>query len=94
MVQTLKKNTTYRFYKNIQEFLNVYYPLVMIGLIMALSIMANTLFSLGYVIVLSYMCFTIDAFLSIKRARLRIAPRLAKYFQPYMVIEITLILIY
>jgi hypothetical protein len=55
--QILNSSQLYRVYKQLQRFANIYYSMMVLSLVIILSIMSNTLFSLGYIIVLSVMMF-------------------------------------
>lgn len=80
-IQKLKAlSLSYRFYKFGQGFCTVYYPMIMICLILILSIMASTLFSLGYVTGVCYLMYSISSFLDIEKARKWVMPKLICIF--------------
>lgn len=85
--QLLNSSQLYRVYKQLQRFANIYYSMMVLSLVIILSIMSNTLFSLGYIIVLSIMMFKNRLFLNVHDARNTLAPILKKYVLPYMIFE-------
>jgi len=48
-----------------QRFLNVYYSKIMVAMIIILSILSNSVFSLGYVIILCILMFYNEVFLNV-----------------------------
>ena len=84
----------YRFYKMMQRMSNIYYSKLMVMMIMILSILSNTLFSLGYILLLSCVMFFSKLFYDVDSARTTLLPLLKKFVIPYMHFEIMLQLIY
>lgn len=77
-------------FKLIQIFVNFYYPKLMIAMILILSIMSNTLFSLGYVIMFCIIMMSNSLFLDTHNAKTKLLPRLKHWLVPYMLIELLL----
>ena len=67
--EVLSHSKRYNFYKFSERFALLYYPKVMVFLIMSLAIMSNTVFALGYILLLSVMMFSSKLFLHFDRAR-------------------------
>lgn len=84
----------YRFYKMMQRIANVYYGKFMVVMIIILSIMANTIFSLIYIILLSLLVFYNSFFLNIKKARKYLRPLLSKVVIPFMIFELSIQFLY
>jgi len=59
----------YRFYKTMQRVSNIYYSKLMVMMIIILSILSNTLFSLGYIMLLCCVMFLSKLFYDVESAR-------------------------
>jgi hypothetical protein len=66
----------------------------MIGMFLLLAIMSNTLFSLGFIIIVSGIMFMNDMFLNIKIAKKKLYPTLMRLIIPYILLELLLTFIY
>ena len=73
---------------------NIYYSKAIVNMILILSVMSNSLFSLGYIIVLCVMMYSNQLFLDVKKARTVLSPIMRKFVIPYMIIEMGIVLIY
>ena len=73
---------------------NIYYSKLMVMLIMILSILSNTLFSLGYILLLCSIMYLSKLFYDVESARSILLPLLKKFVIPYMLFEIILQLIF
>jgi hypothetical protein len=76
------------------KFSHIYYSKLVLGLVVILSIMSNTLFSLGYIIVLCLIMYENDRFLSVRKARESLVPLFRNFVMPYMIFEMFCQLIY
>jgi hypothetical protein len=92
--ELLLKSRRYRFYKTMQRMSNIYYSKLMIMMIMILSILSNTLFSLGYILLLCSVMYLSKLFYDVESARTILLPLLKKFVIPYMLFEIILQLVY
>ena len=66
----------------------------MIMMIVILSIMSNTVFSLGYILVLCAIMFLSSLFYKVESARLYLLPLLQNFVTPYMLVEILVQMLY
>ena len=66
----------------------------MVMMIVILSIMSNTVFSLGYIIVLCAIMFLSSLFYKVESARLYLLPLLQSFVTPYVLVEILAQMIY
>ena len=71
-----------------QRFANIYYGKLVLALVIILSIMSNTLFSLGYILVLYVLMFKTRLFLNVEDARKTLNPILNRFVLPYMIFEL------
>ena len=90
----LLETWTYQFYRAFERFLNLYYSKIMVSMIMILSIMSNTLFSLGYIFMLSNIMFKSNLFLDVISAREELLPILKSWVAPYIFFEMTIQMVY
>lgn len=90
----LKKSLVHSFYKSMQRFANIYYGQLVVSLVIILSIMSNTLFSLGYVVVLCLLMYQNQLFLNVSDAKTKLVPFLQNLLLPYMIVEMTVQLAY
>ena len=90
----LHEQYMYRFYKLMQRFANIYYSKIMLNSILILSIMSNTLISLGYIIVLCVMMYSNKMFINVKDARKVLNPILKNFVLNYMILEMLMQLVY
>ena len=66
----------------------------MLNSILILSIMSNTLFSLGYIIVLCVMMYSNKMFINVQDARKVLNPILKNFVLNYMILEMLMQLVY
>ena len=92
--QILTQSWRYHFYKVMTKFSQIYYSKLVLGLVVILSIMSNTLFSLGYIIVLCLIMYENDRFLSVEKARKSLVPLFRNFVMPYMILEMFCQLLY
>jgi len=88
--ELLLTSRRYRFYKMMQRMSNIYYSKLMVMMIMILSILSNTLFSLGYILLLCSVMYLSKLFYDVESARTILLPLLKKFVIPYMLFEIIL----
>ena len=88
--ELLLTSRRYRFYKMMQRMSNIYYSKLMVMMIMILSILSNTLFSLGYILLLCSVMYLSKLFYDVESARTILLPLLKKFVVPYMLFEIIL----
>ena len=94
MKRLLQESWTYKFYKFMQEFANIYYSKLVLSLVLILSLLSNTLFSLGYIVVLCVIMYNSQLTLDVHASRTTLKPILEKFVLPYMIFEISTHLIY
>jgi hypothetical protein len=66
----------------------------MVVMIIILSILSNTLFSLGYIMLLCSLMFLSKLFYDVESARTNLLPLLQKLAIPYMLVEILMQLMF
>ena len=84
----------YRFYKVMQRGANVNYPKFMVGIVMILAILANTLFSLICITILSWLIYQHSYFLNVARARKNLLPLIKYFLIPSILFELMLTFLY
>ena len=95
MIEELKNQSrVHLVYKSLQRVCNIYYPSLMLCVILILSIMSSTLFSLGYILALCYLMLNMKKFLEVDKAREGLLPLFMYFFVPYMMFELFMILLY
>lgn len=87
--ELVRRSSVFGFQQSMQRFANVYYGKLVVSLVVILSIMSSTLFSLGYVIVVCLMMYASELFLSVEDARTKLVPFLKNFCLPYMIFEIS-----
>jgi hypothetical protein len=90
----LQTSWKYSLYKAMQRGANIYYSKLMVMMIMILSILSNTLFSLGYIMLVCCVMFLSKLFYDVESARRNLLPLLQKLVIPYMLVEILIQLLF
>ena len=73
--------------KMIQKFAILYYGKVVWSLVIILVVMSNSLFSLGYIILVCILMFANKLFLDVDKARNTLLPILRMIVLPYIILE-------
>ena len=84
----------YRFYKFLLRLSNIWYSKMMVSGILLLSILSNTLFSLGLIFVVCVLMFNNNLFLDYTRARKKLIPILRDFILSFLLIEIIVNFVY
>jgi hypothetical protein len=90
----LNDSITYNLYKLMQSIANIYYSKIIVNMILIISVMSKSLFSLGYIIILCILMYSNQLFLQVDKARKILRPIMSKILIPYMIIEIAFVLVY
>jgi hypothetical protein len=77
-----------------QSIANIYYSKIIVNMILIISVMSKSLFSLGYIIILCILMYSNQLFLQVDKARKILRPIMSKILIPYMIIEIAFVLVY
>ena len=84
----------YRISETIENYATVYHGKVVICLVLVLSVLTNSLFSLGYIILACFLTYKNKHFLKPDKARKKLVPIFEKVILRYMIFEILIHLVF
>ena len=90
MLKIKSESIQYRIYKQFQRSTNTFYPTFMICSVVFLSVLSNTIFSIGIILFFSFLMYNHHLFFKIEHARRALLPIFQYLILPLIMLEVFL----